>query len=124
MGDDERVFTIDEANAELPELRERLPRVREARRSLIEASERIEEAVTVDGGGVAGTEWFQAQQVLKTEVTYLVDRGIILRDPETGLVDFPSDREGRRVLLCWRLGEDDVAWFHETGGGFAGRKPL
>jgi hypothetical protein len=121
---DERLFTVAEANAELPELRERLPRIRAARRSLIEASERIEGAVAVDGGGVAGTDWFEAQQVLKTEVTYLAERGIILRDPETGLVDFPGDRDGRRVLLCWRLGEDDVAWYHETGGGFAGRKPL
>jgi hypothetical protein len=121
---DERVFTLEEANAELQDLRDRLPRIREARHRLIETSRRIEEAVALDGGGVSGTEWFEAQQVLKSEVEYLAQRGILLKDPETGLVDFPADREGRRVYLCWRLGEDHVGWFHEVSSGFAGRKPL
>jgi hypothetical protein len=120
----ERLFTIDEANAELPELRRRLPGLRAARQGLIEASERIDEAVARDGGGVAGSDWFRHQQRLKDEVTYLADRGILLRDPETGLVDFPAERNGDRVLLCWRLGEDDVAYFHAEHTGFSGRKPL
>ncbi|HXH22965.1 MAG TPA: DUF2203 domain-containing protein, partial [Dehalococcoidia bacterium] len=43
---------------------------------------------------------------------------------EQGLVDFPSLREGRTVYLCWRLGEDEVAWWHDVDAGFAGRRPL
>jgi hypothetical protein len=121
---DERRFTVDEANAEVVGLQERLPRLRDARRALIEASERITAAVASDGGGVAGTEWFSVQQTLKAELEYLAERGILLRDPETGLVDFPAEHEGRRVLLCWRLGESDVAWYHEEHAGFSGRKPL
>jgi hypothetical protein len=121
---EDRTFTVAEADAELPGLRERLPRLRDARRTLIASSHRIEEAVALDGGGVAGTDWFAAQQVLKAEVTYLAERGILLKDPETGLVDFPADREGRVVYLCWRLGEDGVTWYHEISSGFAGRKPL
>jgi hypothetical protein len=121
---DERTFTVEHANAELEELRARLPRLREARQRLIDTSERIAAAVEVDGGGVAGTDWFEAQESLKAELVWLADRGILLRDPETGLVDFPADREGRRVFLCWRLGEDDVAWYHEQESGFTGRKPL
>lgn len=124
MADAERLFTRDEAQAELAELRERLPRLREARHALIRASERITEAVAVDGGGVAGGDWFGAQQTLKAEVEYLADRGILLRDPETGLVDFPGLVEGRRVFLCWRLGEDQVAWFHEERSGLSGRESL
>jgi hypothetical protein len=120
----ERLFTIDEANAELPALRRRLPGLRAARQGLIDASERIDEAVARDGGGVAGSDWFRHQQTLKDEVTYLANRGILLRDPETGLVDFPADRNGDRVFLCWRLGEDDVAYFHAEHTGFSGRKPL
>jgi hypothetical protein len=120
----ERSFTVAEADAELDELRIRLPRLRDARRRLIESSRRIEEAVAADGGGVAGGEWFRAQEVIKTEVTYLAERGILLKDPETGLVDFPADREGRTVYLCWRLGEDRVGWYHEVTSGFAGRRPL
>jgi hypothetical protein len=120
----ERSFTVAEADAELDELRIRLPRLRDARRRLIESSRRIEEAVAADGGGVAGSEWFEAGEAVKTEVTYLADRGILLKDPETGLVDFPAVREGRTVYLCWRLGEDRVGWFHEVTSGFGGRRPL
>jgi hypothetical protein len=120
----ERMYTLEEARAALPELRERLPRLRHSRRALIDASRRIGEAVAADGGGVSGGDWFGAQQELKVELTALAERGIVLRDPESGLVDFPCEREGRRVLLCWRLGEDDIAWYHETDVGFGSRKPL
>ena len=121
---EERLYTLAEANAELTDLRERLPRLRIARDGLIAASERIKEAVASDGGGVAGTGWFTHQQTLKTELEHLAERGILLRDPEVGLIDFPDEREGRRVYLCWRLGEDEVAWYHEATAGFGNRKPL
>jgi hypothetical protein len=121
---DERLFTRDEANAELEDLRELLPRLRDARRALIDASERITEALAADGGGAAGSDWFRAQQTLKVDLEDLAGRGIVLRDPESGLVDFPSELDGRRILLCWRLGEDDVAWYHDEHTGFRGRKPL
>jgi hypothetical protein len=120
----ERTFSPDEANAELAELRERLPRLREARHALIASSERITEAVGVDGGGVEGSGWFRAQQALEAEVRWLAERGILLRDPETGLVDFPHELEGRTVFLCWKLGESDIGYYHEVHGGYGGRKPL
>ncbi len=121
---EDRLYTLDDANAELPDLRERLPRLRVARDGLIAASERIEEAVASDGGGVAEAGWFTHQQTLKTELEHLAGRGILLRDPEIGLIDFPAERDGRRVFLCWRLGEDRVAWYHEATAGFGSRKPL
>ncbi len=124
MADLERRFSPEQANGELGELRERLPHLRDARHALIRASERITDAVAADGGGVAGSDWFDAQEILKTEVVYLAERGILLRDPETGLVDFPSEIDGRSVFLCWRLGEDEVAWYHEENAGFSSRKPL
>ena len=120
----DRVFTVDEANGELAELRERLPRLREARLGLIASSERITDAVAADGGGVAGSDWFRHQETLKTEVEYLAERGILLRDPDTGLIDFPAERDGEQVFLCWRLGEDDVAYYHGVHSGFGGRRPL
>jgi hypothetical protein len=121
---DERLFTVDDAEAELGELRERLPRLRTARDGLIASSRRITDAVASDGGGVAGSDWFAHQEALKTEVLFLADRGILLRDPDTGLVDFPAERDGRRVFLCWKLGEEHVGWYHESTGGFGGRRPL
>lgn len=121
---EERLFTIDEANATLDELRSRLPRLREARQRLIDTSEQITSAVEVDGGGVEGSDWFRAQESLKTELLWLAGRGILIRDPETGLIDFPAERDGRRVFLCWRLGEEQVAWYHDEQTGFSGRRPL
>ena len=119
----DRVFTPADANAELDELRERLPRLREARAGLIATSERITDAVAADGGGVAGSDLFRFQETLKLEVEYLAERGILLRDPETGLVDFPAERDGERVFLCWRLGEGEIAYYHGEHAGFSGRKP-
>lgn len=121
---EDRLYTLEEANAQLPDLRERLPRLRVARDGLIAASERIKEAVASDGGGVAEAGWFTHQQTLKTELEHLAERGILLRDPEIGLIDFPAERGGRPVYLCWRLGEDQVAWYHEANAGFGSRKPL
>jgi len=121
---DERRFSIEEADAELDELRRRLPILREARQELIDTGERITSAVELDGGGVEGSAWFRAQQTLRAELLWLADQGILLRDPDTGLVDFPAERDGRRVFLCWRLGEDRVGWFHGEQSGFSGRMPL
>ena len=121
---EERLFTPEEANAELEELRARLPRLREARQRMIDTSERITSAVDVDGGGVEGSDWFRANESLKSELLWLADRGILIRDPDTGLIDFPAERDGKRVFLCWRLGEDHVGWYHDEQTGFAGRQPL
>jgi hypothetical protein len=120
----ERLFTPEEADAELEELRARLPRLREARQRMIDTSERITSAVDIDGGGVEGSDWFRANESLKAELVWLADRGILIRDPDTGLIDFPAERDGKRVFLCWRLGEDRVGWYHDEQTGFAGRQPL
>ncbi len=50
--------------------------------------------------------------------------GIELKSIDDGLIDFPSERDGRVVYLCWRLGEDDITWWHDIDDGFAGRQPL
>jgi len=121
---EERVFSIVDDDAELEELRVRLPRLREARQRLIDTGERITSAVQIDGGGTEGSDWFRAQETLKRELLWLADRGILLRDPDTGLVDFPAERDGERVFLCWRLGEERVGWYHSERSGFSSRKPL
>ncbi|MEX0984419.1 MAG: DUF2203 domain-containing protein [Actinomycetota bacterium] len=118
-------FSVEDANAAVPHLRELLPRVREARQGLIASSRRISEDVAGDGGGVAGSDWFRHQQVLKEAVEDLARRGILLRDPESGLVDFPSERDGRTVYLCWRLDDPaGVEYFHDESAGYRGREPL
>ena len=55
----------------------------------------------------------------------LQEKGIVLRDPDRGLIDFPAKHPGgREVLLCWQLGEEDLSWWHLPEDGFAGRRPL
>jgi hypothetical protein len=78
----------------------------------------------MNGGGPVGRGYLDALDTLRREVESITGRGIVLRDPETGLVDFPAVVEGQDVFLCWRLGEDRVAYWHGPEGGFAGRRPL
>lgn len=120
----DRRFTVDEANAMLPELRDWLARMREARQVMLRSGERVKESVTGNGGGPEGQEYTDAARTLKEGVERLSGEGIILRDVETGLVDFPAERDGRLILLCWRLGEDSVSYWHDPDTGFPGRRPL
>jgi len=121
----ERVYSLDEANAMLPDLRERLTLIRDARRVVIATSTLVKDRVAADGGGVAGEPaYFEAVRTLRAELEHLAEIDVVLRDPESGLLDFLGEVEGRRVWLCWRLGEERVGHFHELDSGFAGRKPL
>jgi hypothetical protein len=122
---DERLYTVAEADATLPDLRERLERIREARQVILRRAEVVREKVVADVGGAdPGPQYRDASNALRTELERLSAENILLRDPETGLVDFPAEREGERVYLCWRLGEDRVANWHPLDTGFVGRRPL
>jgi hypothetical protein len=120
----ERIYSVEEADALLPALRERLVRIRDARRTMFDSAELVRARVERDGGGAAAPGYWEAQATLREEIERLAREEILLRDPETGLVDFPGERDGRRIWLCWRLGEDRVAHWHEVDAGFHGRRPL
>jgi hypothetical protein len=120
----ERRFTREEAQAMLPDLREALARMREARQVILRSAERVQASVAGNGGGPEGQEYSEAVSLLRTEVERISGHGIILRDVESGLVDFPSEREGKLVYLCWRLGEDQLGFWHDVDTGFPGRRPL
>ena len=120
----ERTFTVEEANAMLPELRERLARIRDARQVVIRGGERVREAVAADGGGVEGSAYFQALGILRTEVERFAEDGILLRDAEAGIVDFPGEVQGEQAFLCWRSDETRVGHWHSPHSGFAARRPL
>ncbi|MGH2681690.1 MAG: DUF2203 domain-containing protein [Actinomycetota bacterium] len=119
-----RLYSVEEANAALLELRESLVRIREARREVLRSGRKVGARSGTNGGGPEGTAYLEALSILREEVERLAEEDIILRDAETGLVDFPSEREGRVVQLCWRLGEDRVDHWHEVDAGFQARKPL
>ncbi|HET7929648.1 MAG TPA: DUF2203 domain-containing protein [Actinomycetota bacterium] len=122
---EERSYDVQEANAMLPELRERLARIRDARQVILREAEVVRERVVADGGGThAGREYWDASATLRTELERLASENILLRDPETGLVDFPAELDGERVYLCWRVGEEAVANWHPLDTGYSGRRPL
>ena len=122
----ERHYTVEQANAALPWVGERLERIRGALSTLEEpeqlaAFERLE---STDGGGYPGRAAAGAVLTLMGAATQLEALDIVLRDPRQGLVDFPSIRDGVEVYLCWKLDEQRVEWWHEPEAGFAGRQPL
>ncbi|MCX8214911.1 MAG: DUF2203 domain-containing protein [SAR202 cluster bacterium] len=61
---------------------------------------------------------------IETAVSDILDQGILVKGVEPGLVDFPHDRDGRQVYLCWREGESGIEFWHDVEVGFAGRRPL
>ncbi|MGH2572517.1 MAG: DUF2203 domain-containing protein [Actinomycetota bacterium] len=120
----EREFTVEEANSLLPALSRSLTQIKEARQAVLHGGERIRRSARWDGGGSQGKEYWDALSTLRREVESLSEQGIVLRDAEEGLLDFPARREGRQVFLCWRLGEVRVGYWHGPETGFAGRRPL
>jgi len=121
-----RHYTLEEANAALPRMRELLGTLRSASARLgdREAREMLSEASPGNGGGGAGRTVSEGFVALREAMLELREREVVLRDLQRGLMDFPALRDGREVYLCWEEGEDEVRWWHEPGAGFAGRRPL
>ena len=120
----DRLFTLDEANDMIPRLTEELGRVRTARQVVLQGGRPIRDSAIGNGGGERGKAYWEALHALRAGVEAVTREGVILRDPETGLVDFPSRRDGAEVYLCWRLGEERVMFWHSQDTGFGGRQPL
>jgi hypothetical protein len=122
----ERHFTRAEANALLPQLTAMLDRLRDAKDNLTdsEAHEALSEAAPSNGGGDEGKQVGVAFLEVRGLLETIEQSGIVLRDIDRGLVDFPALMDGREIYLCWELGEDDVGYWHELETGFGGREPL
>jgi hypothetical protein len=129
-----RTFTPEEANALLVEVRPLVERLVEHRADLLAAQARRTELRANVGGNGGGLDpavpstieraAASAEEGLRSTVGKLQSLGVIVKDLDAGLIDFPADRGGEVVLLCWQLGEDNVAWWHGFEDGFAGRRPL
>lgn len=123
-----RLFTVEEANAALPIVRPKLERLRTlyGRISTFRDQAKAAAAVSDSGGGMeGGSVYVQALYDIGRIATELGEMGVQLKDYTRGLIDFPSMRDGRVVLLCWQLGErEEIEWWHDTEAGFAGRQRL
>ena len=129
-----RYFTPSEANELLAECRplaEALVEHRQGMRLAAERRARLTARIAGNGGDLDPQEpgeldeQFQRESHAVTQAAEQLERlGVLVKDLDTGLVDFPALHEGEEVLLCWQLGEDEVAHWHGVDEGFAGRKPL
>ena len=129
-----RHFTPEEANAELEHVRplvEQLVATRQEHAAALERQEELEQKIRGNGGGIPPAELADAAAEVEREARSLArvidevtELGVEVKDIDEGLVDFPALREGEPVLLCWKLGEDEIRYWHTLEGGFAGRRPL
>ena len=122
----ERHFTVAEANAELGRVGPMLVALRQAKSKLLddEAREALTEASTTNGGGDPGKQVGEAFLEVRGILGALNALGIVVRDVDRGLIDFPAVIDGKEVYLCWELGEDEIAYWHDLESGYAGRRPL
>ncbi|HEX4527740.1 MAG TPA: DUF2203 domain-containing protein [Gaiellaceae bacterium] len=130
----DRSFTPAEANSALEEVRpvaERLVALRARMRELEQSQGELVTAIGGNGGGYAATDLNAAQAELAgladaavACVERLDELGVTLKDLDLGLLDFPSERGGEEVLLCWHVGEESVSTWHGLEEGYAGRKPI
>ena len=124
-----KLFSLDEANKLLPTVRPILLNIQRAHKRLRryrKAAKKAAEGADRGGGGLPdGLRYAAILLDLTSEVGELEGLGVQLKDFDRGLIDFPSLRDGRVVLLCWQIGEgEQLEWWHDVDAGFAGRTPL
>ena len=129
-----RFYAIDEANAALPEVERILAALRDQRVELIALRDKVVDASPPDGetptaGAAEQIRLFRLGMQglidqMQAGVARLVEMDVTLREISTGLIDFPALVSGRPIWLCWRLGEDDVEYWHPHDEGYDARRPL
>ncbi|MEA2587731.1 MAG: hypothetical protein QOH66_658 [Actinomycetota bacterium] len=124
MDEPETVYTRETANLLLDEVRERLVRLQRAYADVAGHRTSMASSAGGNGGDAGASRWLDSSRTAADELSWFRDRGIVVRDIEQGLIDFPGLRGGRQIYLCWRLGEDAVNFWHDRETGFAGRQPL
>ena len=129
-----RIFTLEQANEALAELRPIVERMVQHRRNLTAAQLQQAELVTRiagNGGDMVPSDLHEAADAIQREAEAISECagrinavGAEVKSLEEGLLDFPAERGDEVVLLCWKLGEDEIHYWHRADEGFASRKPL
>lgn len=120
-------FTLQQANETLDIIRPLMDEVQRIRQKILEqqpeAWSAIEKSVG-NGGNRTLSKMIQDFEKLDALVHRIQDTGVLIKDINIGLLDFPALRNGREVYLCWQYGEGDIAYWHEVDAGYAGRQPI
>jgi len=129
-----RHFTPEEANAALEQVRplvEKMVAHRQAHTAALARQEELEGRIRGNGGGIppatlagAAAEVEREARALARTIDEINDQGVQVKDLDEGLIDFPALRAGETVLLCWKLDEDEIRYWHRVEDGFAGRRPI
>ncbi len=122
----DRHFTVAEANALLPRVEPMIRSLRAARDPLTDSElhEVLSDAAPGNGGGDPGRRVGEAFLAVRSLLAELQELGLVIRDLDRGLVDFPAIIDQREAYLCWELGEDAIEFWHDLEAGYGGRRPL
>lgn len=127
MAQFEKHFTLGEANALLPHVLSVFEQIHSIREDLSERQEEIgklHKAAPGNGGTAKGVELLGYSETVARLVAGLEEKGVLVKDIDAGLCDFPHMRDGEEVFLCWKIGEKSIGFWHEIETGFRGRQPL
>ena len=122
-----RYFTLQEASQTLESIRPLMDELQEIRQAILKNQPEDWPAIEKsagNGGNRALSNMVQEFEKLDALVHQIQDTGVLIKDINLGLLDFPALKEGREVYLCWQYGEGDIAFWHEVEAGFAGRQPI
>ena len=124
---DKKYFTVEEANALVPDLLEVVPRLQALHTKLTSDFPDVRKAweqSRFSGGSREGADYLNIALIANRLTKFLEDRGCVIKGIENGLIDFPSLREGREVYLCWKNPEKEIRFWHDLDTGFTGRQPI
>ncbi len=122
-----RYFTVEEANAMLDVIRPLMREILDIRQVIFQKQPEVVPVLNRlldNGGSLAASQVALEIEQLHVLIGHLLATGVALKDINSGLVDFLSQRDGRDIYLCWRYGEESVTYWHELEAGFAGRQPI
>jgi hypothetical protein len=123
----ERVFSLAEATELLPLLSSRFTAIRQAKGILIRTADEVKKAsanAQYGGGSTVGSLYVQALHDISANLQAIHELGVVVKDVNMGLCDFPFLLDGRVVYLCWKFGEAKIRWWHEISLGYKDRHPL
>lgn len=123
----ERTFTLSEANRLIPQLEAHLVAVGRSRILLARVKDEIKKASAKaqhGGGSYAGRIYISALEQMSEHLQAIQEMGVLVKDLDIGLCDFPHHMDGRIVYLCWKRGEPEIRWWHDVHSGYSGRQPL
>jgi hypothetical protein len=122
-----RTYTLAEARAALPRVKELMAKIQAARQEILrlrpQAWPALQKAASNGGSRAAGEVALHAIK-LEEGVKGILAMGILIKDLDHGVIDFVGTRAGQEILLCWRYGEDDIDYWHDVNAGFAGRQAI